>query len=201
MNSGNLNEQQIKQIRLNALSAKYIHAKGIFRWKRYNLAIDILTLIVPLLLLVFPVLQINLIFGITLNNLTGVLSILLISLAVFKFTIKIPDKIEKHQELLTKNIAVAHEAQNILLNSTSSLNHEWLFRQAQILEAEDQGIIGNLNKKFAREAYRESLKELDINNNSVICPICKASPWNFKKGSCEACGNTPVNIKSHEITV
>ncbi|CAN5332193.1 hypothetical protein BH23BAC1_BH23BAC1_17850 [soil metagenome] len=195
MNSGNLNEQHIKQIRLNALSAKHIHTKEIGRWKQYNMAITILTLIVPILLLIFPVLQINRIFGFTLVNVTSVFSIFLISLAVLQFIIRIPNKIEKHQMLLTKNTTLAHEAQNILLNS-SKQNPEWLFRQAQGLEVEDLKIIGNVRKKLVQEAYRESLKELELGNNWIVCPICKASPWNFKKGSCEACGNTPEKNNS-----
>ncbi len=192
-----MNEQQIRQIRLNALSAKYIHTKEISRWKRYNLAIDILTLIVPILLLIFPILQIDRVGGSSLYAISGVLSVLLLTLAVLKLIISIPDKIEKHQRLLTKNITVAHEAQNILLQSSALADPHWLYQQAQALETEDQEMIGNVGKKLVREAYRESLKELNVGNSSVVCPVCKASPWNYKKGDCEACGNTPANNKQY----
>lgn len=187
-----LKEQQIKQLRINALSAKYIHTKEIKRWKLYNVAIDVLTLIVPILLLIFPILQIEEVSGISATDATGVFSILLLSLAVLKLIIKIPDKIEKHQQLLMKNIAIANEAQNILLNPVSNLAGEGFYRKVQELDVEDQEIIGNVNKKISREAYRESLKELEPDNISIVCPVCKASPWKFKKGSCEACGNTPA---------
>lgn len=163
------------------------------RWKRYNLTIDILTFIVPVLLLIFPILQVEMLFGISINSVNGVLSVLLLTLAALKLLVRIPGRIEKHQRLLTKNIAVANESQNILLKSSALTDHNWLFRQAQALEVEDQEIIGNVSKKLAREAYRESLKELELGNTSIVCPVCKASPWIFKKGSCEACGNTPAN--------
>lgn len=188
-----MNEQQIKQIRLNALSAKYIHTKEMRRWKRYNLTIDILTFIVPVLLLVFPILHIDRLFGISIDSVNGVLSVLLLTLAVLKLLVRIPDRIEKYQRLLTENITLANEAQNILLNASARADKNRLYQQAQTLEIEDQELIGNVRKKLVREAYREALKELDLGDSSIVCPVCKASPWIFKKGNCEACGNTPAN--------
>lgn len=182
---GNLNIQ-LSQIRMNALTAKNIHSKK-FKYHSNIMKIEkISTLSVPLFYLIVLQFYESSFF----NNLGNALSIFLVIISIFSLGIKVEDKSIQHKKAMEENIYIAREALN-LMNDPSKKNVElkWFFKFISDVDARDKELISELSDRSRKKVYREALKELIPGSTEIECPNCKSSPWNFKKGKCQLCGN------------
>jgi hypothetical protein len=109
-----------------------------------------------------------------------------------------------HSRLIGENISLVTHA-NYILSKLPSLDNDtaqWFFLFSDTIEKADRDLLGtppstggvqpSKRVRLQQNAYREALKEL---GHDVTCPICKASPWHYTPGSCQACGNTPASME------
>ena len=75
------------------------------------------------------------------------------------------------------------------VNGIDEKDAKRIFDKTTALSKEEEQLI-HPSEKTLRKFYRAGMK-LD-GNVKVICPNCGASPWNYKSGSCQLCGNTPA---------
>lgn len=89
------------------------------------------------------------------------------------------------------NNYIANECDNA--DDLSEEDLKWFFRYAGEIDNRDKSTFTNISEKIRKKVYREALKELIPGCYKITCPICKTSPWKYKKGDCQLCGNTPQN--------
>lgn len=121
-----------------------------------------------------------------------VLAAALLVLVVLKLAYNWEERAQTHSKLLGQNILLIGQTNDLLLfrEKVPEDNVPLFLRLAEQSEMADREAIGQVAEKDRQFAYREGLKELgDV---SICCPFCKASPWAFKPGSCQLCGNTPA---------
>jgi mobilome CxxCx(11)CxxC protein len=111
------------------------------------------------------------------------------------------DREVRHSIMLRKNVDVSREADQLLARKT--LNQEvldQLLKRIADVDIEDKELLSDVTKKQDQEAVREGLKQL-IPGVTMLCRKCRADPWVFTAGSCDACGGTPVvdANKNHAI--
>jgi len=103
------------------------------------------------------------------------------------------ERAQTHSRLLGENISLVRQADDLLLHTGELPETVQLFlRLAEISETADREAIGEATAEERQFAYREGLKEVEPGNVSITCPHCGSSPWNFKPGACQLCGNTPA---------
>lgn len=184
----------IRQKKLDALSAKHLHVRrlGIFNSKIEK--VDFLGLGVPVgyfvLRFIFKGTKIAPVVEVIWELLAAALLVMTIAKIVYRWQ----EKAQKHSKLLGENIFLAGHADTILGSSqvSSPESVAAFLRDADRIEAEDREICGELTTADRQFMYREALKESEPGNPSVACKVCHASPWKFKEGSCQTCGNTPL---------
>lgn len=187
-----MNDERIVQIRLNALTAKNLHARRLSKLRRLNIVYLSITFLVP----IFYVVPTYILKGSDLESSAGyvgfALNMLLLGIAVFYVISKVDDKILQHRRLLQENIYVANEALEFVNNHRAESELSWFFRYVSRVDDEDKAAVAEWSEDERQLLYREALKELYPGDATVVCPICKASPYKFVKGSCQTCGNTPI---------
>jgi mobilome CxxCx(11)CxxC protein len=121
------------------------------------------------------------------------LAAILLVFAIVKVVWRWQDRAEKHNKLIGENISLSSQAEQLLNNagSASPDSAQWFLILANNLEKTDREVLGIVKDEDRKRAYREALKEFSPGVTQV-CPECKASPWHYKPGSCQLCGNTPV---------
>lgn len=187
-----MNDARIEQIRLNALTAKNSHARRLSRLRGLNTLYLSISFLVP----IFYVVPTYILKGSDLESSAGyvgfALNILLLGIAIFYVISKVDDKILQHRRLMQENIYVANEALEFLSNNRAETERSWFFRYVSRVDDEDKAAVAAWSEDERQLLYREALKELYPGDTTVVCPVCKASPFKFLKGSCQTCGNTPV---------
>lgn len=182
-------KSKIDQTKQNAISAKILHRKG--KWKYeliYNIVLG-LTVFVPLMFLIAHYVTKGTDYESIVNVISFVLSVVLIIISVFAMLIKVTDKIATYQMGIKNNLYIANECDNASKLKDAEL--EWFFRYVTEIDNQDNITFSNISEDVRRETYRNALKEFAPGNYEITCPICHSSPWEFKKGSCQLCGNTP----------
>lgn len=184
----------IYQKRIDALSAKHLHERRLALFTRWNLMVDFLAIAVPILYFPIRYLAKGTSNGIWAETGWEIFAAILLVAAVAKIIWKWQDRAVQHSKLLGENITLASQAEHLLHNSktTSSDSADWFFFVADNLEHADREALGKIQVKEKQFAYREALKEFSP-GSITFCPVCGASPWKYKPGSCQACGNTPAN--------
>jgi mobilome CxxCx(11)CxxC protein len=184
----------IRQNKLAALVAAYLHEKRILRFRRKNLLVEFLTLAVPTFYVVPRFLTKGTVAAPVVEIVWELLAAALLTLALLRVVYKWQDCETQHSVMLRKNIDVSREADQLLARKT--LNNEVLdqfLKRVSEVDIEDKELLSEITKKEDQEATREGLKQL-IPGATALCSKCGADPWSFKAGDCDACGSTPVLV-------
>ncbi|OFY26901.1 MAG: hypothetical protein A2275_02025 [Bacteroidetes bacterium RIFOXYA12_FULL_35_11] len=179
---------KIQQTKLNALSAKNLHRKGKWKYDFLNGSILFLTIIVPLLFIIAQYISKGTNIENIINIISFILSIFLICIAALSLMLKVNDKITTHKVGIKNNLYVSNECDNLLSLSETEL--QWFFRYVTEIDQQDNDTFARICEKTRRKMYREALKEFSPGDYSITCPLCDSSPWKYKKGDCQLCGNT-----------
>lgn len=180
---------KIDQTKQNAISAKILHRRSKWKYELLNNVILSLTIIVPLIFLIAQYVSKGTSYEETMNVISFVLSVVLIIISVIHMLLKVNDKIATHKMGIKNNLYIANECDNVLKLEDAEL--EWFFRYVTEIDNQDNDTFSNVSEKVRRKTYRDALKEFAPGNYEITCPICHSSPWEYKKGNCQLCGNTP----------
>lgn len=183
-------QNKIEQTKLNATSAKILHRKGKNKFGRLNVLFLVLTLIVPLFFIIAQYVTKGTEYEFLMNNVSFGLSLVLIAISFLSLILKITDRITTHKIGMKNNIFISNECDSI--GKLSEKEQEWFFRYVNEIDNNDIDTFAGISDKKRKETYREALKEIEPGNHEITCPICNSSPWKYKKGDCQLCGNTEI---------
>jgi len=181
--------ERVKQIRTDSLVAEYIYSHKLWWIGFFSLVINILTIIVPILFSAVLLLGKGTTCEDLLNTISVLVSAVLLSLVILNLLLKNEQKREAYIIGRRSNIYVSNEALKLIEEIDANLT--WFYNYLVEMDSKDQENIGNVSSGLKKKAYRYSLKKLFPGRNDVVCSICNASPFLYKKGSCQVCGNTP----------
>ncbi|MFY0729962.1 mobilome CxxCx(11)CxxC protein [Pseudomonas sp. NFX15] len=181
--------ERVVQTRTDALVAEYIYSKKLNRIGVFTTCISLLTIIVPVMLSAALLVAKNSTYENLMNMLSIFTAAALLSLSILALILRIDQKRESYLIGRRSNIYVGNESLKLINDDDSKL--AWFYNYLVEMDSKDQENIGNVSSSLKKEAYRYSLKKLFPGQNHVVCSICKASPFIFKKGICQVCGNTP----------
>jgi mobilome CxxCx(11)CxxC protein len=179
---------KIQQTKLNAISAKNLHRKSKWKYEFINGVVLFLTIIVPVLFIIAQYVSKGTDSENLINTISFILSVTLISVSIFSMIIKVGVKIATHKMGIKNNLYIANECDNLSTLGDEEL--KWFFRYVTEIDNQDNDTFSNVSAKTKRKTYREALKEFNPGDYSITCPVCNSSPWKFKKGDCQLCGNT-----------
>jgi mobilome CxxCx(11)CxxC protein len=183
---------RIGQKRVDALSARILHEYALTKLRVFTTLIDLLALIVPVGYMTVRYLAKGTLYETVAEIIWECIAALLLILVITKLVLCWGDKIQQHAKLVGQNISLATQ-ENYLLSKlpldTDAAQPFFLY--SDVIEIGDRESLGTPRLKRKQRAYREALKEL---GHDVRCPLCRASPWHYKRGSCQACGNTPAVV-------
>jgi mobilome CxxCx(11)CxxC protein len=183
----------IRQKKLDSLAVKHLHVKSLVRLTRLDRLVDALAIAVPILYFVPRFITKGTSYDDIVEVGWEITAAVLLVLTVLKIIYRWQDRIKNHSRLLGENISLVRQADDLLLSTAGLPDTVQLFlRLAERSETSDREAIGEPSEKQRQFAYREALKEWEPGNVRISCPACGASPWKFKGGSCQLCGNTPV---------
>lgn len=179
---------KIEQTKLNAISAKILHrdAKGLYDF--YNSLFLILTIIVPIAFIVAQYVTKGTGLESLFNTISIILSgILIIAALISSMILKVNEKITVHKIGLKNNLYIINECDNI--GKLTQSEQEWFFRYVTEIDQQDNDTFAKKSERTKKKVYRNALKEIEPGNYSITCPLCNKSPWKYKKGDCQLCGN------------
>jgi len=179
---------KLRQTKLNAITAKILHRKGKAKYELFNGVISILTVIVPLLFIIALYITKGTTSEKLANDASFALSLILIAVSVLSLILKLTDKITVHKVGIKNNLYVANECDN--LDSLPDKELEWFYRYVTEIDNQDLDTFAGVGEKTKRKTYREALKEFSPGDHTITCPVCHSSPYEYKKGDCQLCGNT-----------
>jgi mobilome CxxCx(11)CxxC protein len=179
---------KIQQTKLNAISAKNLHRKSKWKYEFINGLVLFLTIIVPLLFIIAQYVSKGTESETMINIISFALSVTLIAVSILSMIIKVGDKIATHKMGIKNNLYIANECDNLSTLGEEEL--KWFFRYVTEIDNQDNDTFSNVSDKTKRKTYREALKEFSPGDYTITCPVCNSSPWKFKKGDCQLCGNT-----------
>lgn len=181
--------KNVLQARINALSAQHIYTKKLKKIDNASIIINILTIITPIFILASLLIFKGGNYEDISNNVSIFLSAILLSLSILALIMKIEDKKVNYSIGRRSNISVAEKALKNLNESDDNL--EWFYTYISEMDSKDSENIGTVDKKLSQEAMRAALKQQHPGENNTVCSICGSSPFKYKPGSCDSCGNTP----------
>ena len=179
---------KLRQTKLNALTAKILHRKSKAKYEWFNGAVAILTVIVPILFIIAQYITKGTTSEELVNDISFALSLVLIAVSVLALILKITDKITIHKVGIKNNLYVANECDNLAALTDKDL--EWFYRYVTEIDNQDLDTFAGVSDKTKRHTYREALKEFSPGDHTITCPVCHSSPYEYKKGDCQLCGNT-----------
>ena len=181
-------QNKIEQTKINATSAKILHRKGLNKLDNLNIFFLVITIIVPLLFITAQYVTKGTDYENLMNNISFGMSLLLLGVTILSIILKITEKITIHKLGMKNNIFVANECDNVA--SLPKNEQEWFFRYVNEIDNNDIETFAGISEEEKRNTYREALKEIEPGNHLITCPVCNSSPWKYKKGDCQLCGNT-----------
>lgn len=179
---------KIQQTKLNAISAKNLHRKSKWKYESINGIVLFLTIIVPVLFIIAQYVSKGKESENLINTISFILSITLIAISIYSMIIKVGDKITTHKMGIKNNLYIANECDN--LSSLGEEELKWFFRYVTEIDNQDNDTFSKVSDNTKRKTYREALKEFNPGDYTITCPVCNSSPWKYKKGDCQLCGNT-----------
>ena len=185
----------IRQKRHDSLSAKHLHIKLLGKLNRYQHLVDFLAIAVPVIYVPVRYLAKSTDYAFFVETAWEILAALLVVCTVLKIVYGWQDRSQICKQLLGENISLVGQADQLLNAGTSpSPEGSRLFLVlTEKSEKADRELLGEPSAKDKRFAYREALKEAQPGNSATVCPHCGSSPWSYKRGSCQLCGNTPAS--------
>ncbi|HMG72015.1 MAG TPA: mobilome CxxCx(11)CxxC protein [Pyrinomonadaceae bacterium] len=180
----------ITQKKLEALCAKHLHIKRLAWLRRWNRAVDFAAIGVPGFYFVFRYLAKGREAGPYVETSWEILAASLVLLVLAKIVFHWEERAKRHSQLLGENIALVRQADNLLATRRTDLSEgvQLFFALVEKTDLADNEAFGIPAEKDSQFAYRQGLKEL-----KGVCQHCKSSPWDYKPGSCQVCGNTPAD--------
>ena len=184
----------VLQKKMDTLSAKHLHELCLDPIRKRNYLIDALAIAVPILLLTARLLTTTYSWSKYIDGMADVLASLLLVLAALKVVYRWQEKAYTHSRLRDENISLGTQADALLRKGgqATSDSVEMFLLLVDRSERADREAVGNPRIGLKQQAYREALKEVDPGSTTTKCPHCNASPWVYKPGSCQVCGNMPV---------
>ena len=182
--------ERLEQERFNCLSAEHLHIAALRKLKNRILFVDALAIGVPIVYFPFRLLFKDTEYAFRIEAAWEILAACLIAATVVKLLAGWQERFQKHGRMLGENIALKRQAIDLLNDErTTSESAQSFLALAEKSEVADRESLLKPKEKERQYAYREALKEWG--GESVVCPICKTSPWKFVDGWCQACGNKP----------
>jgi mobilome CxxCx(11)CxxC protein len=187
-------QDRIAQKRIDALCARILHERSLRTLRRLSLTVDVLALVVPVGYMTVRFLAKGTAYEPVAEFIWACVAAALLILSITKMVFKWTDKSQQHSRLIGENISLVTHANYLLSKSPSpdSDTAQLFFLFSDTIEKADRDLLGTPPATSKQNAYREALKEL---GHDVTCPVCKASPWHYTPGSCQACGNTPASTE------
>jgi mobilome CxxCx(11)CxxC protein len=184
----------IKQKRIDSLAAKHLHVRLLSNLNKRQRLVDFLAIAVPLIYVPVRYLAKNTEYALAVETAWELLAALLVVLVVLKIVYRWQDRSQICKQLLGENISLIGQADQLLrdVDHISPEGSRLFFTLAEKSETEDRDLLGESSDKDRQFAYREALKEAVPGSSTTVCPGCGSSPWNFRPGSCQLCGNTPT---------
>lgn len=184
----------LTQSRLDSLVAKHIYDRRVAALRRASSLVDYLAVAVPVLYFPIRYLAKGTSYHVILEAIWEILAAVLIALVLLKVLYGWTEKAESYSTARSENMQIANQIRSLLTGKipTESAELDIVLSASGRQDVSDQQELGRLTTREKKSAYREALKELDPDDVDVKCPVCYASPWHYKKGSCNACGNTPA---------
>ncbi|AWB79011.1 MULTISPECIES: mobilome CxxCx(11)CxxC protein [Stenotrophomonas] len=180
-------EKKLLQIRMDALTAAFIYSRNLY-WiaiSSSSLVLgSILTPIFILLALSIPAGQAHREFFEVASQLS---SAILLLWSVAALILKVEVKKEAFIAGRAANNFIASEVLKLLADPQQDLG--WFITYVSRQDTVDQDNLGGLSERLRKKAYRQSLKQLFPGDASVVCGVCGLSPYKFKRGDCQLCGN------------
>nr|WP_315256848.1 mobilome CxxCx(11)CxxC protein [uncultured Duganella sp.] len=183
--------ERLGQIRTDALAAEYIYTKKLGTIEVISIISNCLTILVPILFFSALLISKGTQYEWVLNIISIVLSSVLLAIVVLALIFRLEQKKENYLIGRRSNFYVANEVLKFINSNDVELS--WFFNYVSEMDARDKENIGGVSLSLKQKAYRSSLERLVPGRNDAVCSFCNASPFNFKKGSCQVCGNTPAN--------
>ena len=181
--------ERVLQIRTDALAAEYIYTKKLKNIGQLSIVLTCLTIIVPVLISSAAFIGKSTPAEYWINMASIVLGALLLSLSIFSLVARIDQKRESYLIGRRLNVDISSDALELLDKDDSEL--AWFYKYIAKMDSNDLENIGSISNEEKNNAYLYSLKKLFPGRSDTVCSFCGASPFNFKKGSCQVCGNTP----------
>ncbi|MFM5178574.1 mobilome CxxCx(11)CxxC protein [Aeromonas veronii] len=182
--------EKVKQIRTDALAAEYIYTVKLARVGWLTTCISVLTVIVPVLFSSVLLVSKGTEYEVLSNYISIGVSAVLLSLSVLSLILQIDRKKGDYLIGRRSNIYVSSEALKVIDEKDDS-KLIWFYNFLVEIDARDQENLGQVSLSLKQKAYRDSLMRLNPGKNDTVCSVCNASPFIFKRGNCQICGNTP----------
>lgn len=184
--------RDLSQIRLDEMSAKYAHQELLKNPQKGARAVDILTLVIPVLFfapkLIWktqPALQI-------IGYVDIVLFVLLLGIAILRKVLNWDELLRDHRVCISKNTRLANQARELMVDENATNEAaRWFIRLAKEPDDMEQRLFEELKVEDRQKAYRLALREYFPARADAVCQVCGASVWVLRPGECEACGGTP----------
>jgi mobilome CxxCx(11)CxxC protein len=183
---------EIEQIRLDNLAAKYLHQKKIATLNNLNQFVDALALLVPVLYFPMRYEAKDTCWQSGVEKSWEFLAALLLAFTIWRLIRKWQDSAQAASRYMGVNITIASEAARLLraTDSVSPAEVDMFRRLADQSEHDDRQSLASVQDKDKQTAYHEALKEF-APGGDTRCFKCNASPWEYRPGTCQICGNTP----------
>lgn len=182
----------LNQARFDALVAVYLHIECQKRLKNYLFWVDLGAFIISFIFILGQ--------SVTSGNLRtsiawigSILSGLALILVIVSWKLDWQNRLQRHSKLLGRNLQNANEIRQLLQiqETITDESVDILLRQLTDTDEDDIDLLAEVSDKERQKAYREALKRFIPSDSNSRCPLCKASPFKYKPGSCAVCGNTP----------
>jgi mobilome CxxCx(11)CxxC protein len=186
-------KSQLMAYRMDALTAKHLHAGRLHPLRAASAIIDYMALAVPVLYFAIRFLAKGTDVAGIAEAIWEILAALLFALVLVKLSFKFEERIERHAKGLANNSTLAVSCLRLIEDAQVSSKREYdmLADKATELETEDRTVLGKVTDPVKQRAYREALKEFDTQGKAQ-CSVCGASAYSYHPGSCQVCGNSPA---------
>lgn len=180
----------ITQKKLEALCAKHLHIKTLDWLRKWNRGVDFAAIGVPAFYFVFRFLAKGTEAGPYVEVVWEIMAASLMLFVLAKIVFHWEERAKRHSQLLGENVSLVRQADNLLSTTRADLSEgvQLFFALVEKTDVADNEALGRPTEEDRKFAYREGLKEL-----KGVCPNCKSSPWDYRPGSCQVCGNTPAD--------
>jgi len=181
----------LSQVRLDELSAKFIHQR-LLRVPQWGVRIvDILTLIVPILYMAPKLIWTDQQALAVIGVIDTIMFVVLLASAITRKAFGWDDYLQGHRTAVTKNIRTSNQALELLTDRNASDDAaRWFLRLAKEPDAAEERLLEGATSSQKQAAYRQALKEFFPASAEAKCQVCGASVWHHIKGTCQACGGS-----------